>query len=148
MMLRLLDPERREPIALLISATLLVAGAWLFLGVVEDVVTQDALLDVDRSIYDSLQALRTGWGDDVMVSITELGGATVLIPVAAAVAFCLAITRRWHTLAYWISAVAFAEILVWSLKYALGRARPETAYARIDEFAFPSGHAALSLVVY
>ena len=146
--LPLFDPSRREPVALLVSATLLVAGAWLFLGVVEDVVTNDTLVDVDRAIYLGLQGLRTRWGDDVMVTITQLGSAYVMIPVIAAVAVWFAITRRFRTLAYWVSAAAFAEVLVWALKYALGRTRPPTPYAAVDPYSLPSGHAALSLVVY
>jgi membrane-associated phospholipid phosphatase len=146
--LPLLDPARREPMTLLVSAVLLVAGAWLFLGVVEDVVTKDVLIDVDRAVYRFLQALRSRWGDDVMVTITELAGAQSMIAVIAAVALWFAVTRRFHTLAYWLAAAGFAQVLVWSLKYALGRARPETAYARIDEFSLPSGHAAMSMVVF
>lgn len=147
-LLPLFDPSRHEPVALLISATLLVAGAWLFLGVVEDVVTNDTLTDVDRAIYLGLQGLRTRWSDDVMVTITQLGSAYVMIPVIAAVAVWFAITRRFRTLAYWVSAAAFAQVLVWALKYALGRTRPPTPYAAIDPYSLPSGHAALSLVVY
>ncbi|MDQ2916756.1 MAG: phosphatase PAP2 family protein [Pseudomonadota bacterium] len=146
--LPLLDPARRESLALLVSATLLVGGAWLFLGVVEDVVTNDTLVGVDRAIYAWLQGLRTRWGDDVMVTVTQLGSAYVMIPVIAAVGLWFAITRRFRTLAYWIAAAAFAQLLVWALKYGLGRARPPTAYAAIDEYSFPSGHAALSMVVY
>lgn len=146
--LPLLDPARREPVALLICALLLVAGAWLFLGVVEDVVTKDVLIDVDHAVYRFMQALRSRWGDDVLLTITELAGAPVMIAVIAAVALWFAFTRRFRTLAYWIAAAGFAQVLVWSLKYALGRARPETAYARVDEFSLPSGHAAMSMVVF
>ena len=148
LVLPLIDPVRREPFALLVAATLMVAGTWLFLGVVEDVVTNDTLVVVDRGIYDWLQGIRTDWGDDFMVTVTQLGSAYVVVPVVAAVAAWLAITRRFRTLAYWIGGVAVAEVLVSALKYALGRARPDTAYALVDEFALPSGHAAISLVVY
>lgn len=144
----LVDPSRRESMSLLISAALLVAGAWLFLAVVEDVVTNDPLVDVDRSIYLSLQGLRTRWGDDVMVTVTQLGSAYVMIPLVAAVGAWFAIARRFRTLLYWVAAATFAEVLVWVLKVALGRARPPTAYAAIDEYSFPSGHAALGMVVF
>jgi len=90
--LRLLDPSRSEPLALLVSATLLVAGAWLFLGVVEDVVTHDTLVDVDRAVYGWLSGMRSRFADDVMVTISELAGVEVMIAVIAAVAAWLAIT--------------------------------------------------------
>ena len=148
LVLPLVDPARRESVSLLVAATLLIGGAWLFLGVVEDVVTQDTLVQVDRSIYDWLQATRTGWVDDIMVTITALGSAYVTIAVIVAVALWLAIVRRWQTLGYWIAAVVFAELLVWALKIGLERARPETRYASVDPYSFPSGHAAMSIVVY
>jgi undecaprenyl-diphosphatase len=143
----LLDSRRHEPAALLVSAVLLVGGAWLFLGVVEDVVTKDTLVDVDRAIYGSLQSVRTRLGDDVMVTITELGSAVVMIAVVGVIGVWFAITRRYRTLAYWLSAALFAQALVFGLKYALGRARPVSALD-VEGFSFPSGHAAQSLVVF
>lgn len=146
--LRLLDPRRSEPLALLVLATLLVAGAWLFLGVVEDVVTRDTLVDVDRAVYGALSTLRSRIGDDVMVTISELAGVQVMLALIGAIAVYLGVTRRFRTLAHWLAAAGFAEVLVFALKHAFERARPETAYAAVDEFSFPSGHAAMSLVVY
>jgi len=148
LVLPLVDPARPESMSLLIAATMLIGGAWLFLGVVEDVVTNDTLVQVDRSVYEFLQSIRTGWIDDIMVTITALGSAYVTIAVIAAVALWLAILRHWRALGYWLGAVVFAEVLVWALKYGLERKRPETHYASVDPYSFPSGHAALSIVVY
>jgi undecaprenyl-diphosphatase len=147
-LLSLLDPNRREPLALLVAATLLVGGTWLFLGVVEDVVTRDTLIDVDRAIYGALLALRTQWADDIAVVVSELGSAQVTIAVIAAVAFWFTLARRFRTLAYFVAAAVVAEFLVLALKYGLERARPATPYALVDEFSFPSGHAALATAVY
>ena len=148
LVLPLVDPARRESVSLLVAATLLIGGTWLFLGVVEDVVTRDSLVQVDQSIYETLQATRTGWFDDVMIVLTELGSAYVVIPVIVAAALWLAIVRRWQTLGYWIAAVLFAELLVIVLKFGLDRARPHTRYDLVDPYSFPSGHAAMSIVVY
>jgi len=148
LVLPLVDPARRESTSLLVAATLLVGGAWLFIGVVEDVVTRDTLVDTDRSIYEALQATRTEWADDVMITLTGLGSTYVTLAVVAVVALWFALLRRWRTLAYWIAASAFAEALVLVLKMGFDRVRPQTAYALVDPYSFPSGHAALSLVVY
>lgn len=146
--LSLFDPERRESGALLVSAVVLIAAAWLFLGILEDVVNGDPLVRLDRSIYDALQAVRTAWGDSVMVAITELGSAYVMVPVIGIVALWLALTRRMRTLGYWVAAVVFASLSVLALKYAVGRVRPVNDYAAIDAMSFPSGHAAVGMVVY
>jgi undecaprenyl-diphosphatase len=148
LVLPLVDPARKDSVSLLIAATMLIGGAWLFLGVAEDVVTNDTLVRVDRSIYEGLQAIRTGWVDDVMVTITALGSAYVTIAVVTAVALWLAFVRHWRTLGYWLAAVGFAEVMVLALKYGLQRRRPETHYATVDPYALPSGHAALAIVVY
>ena len=80
--------------------------------------------------------------------MTELGSAYVVIPVILAAALWLAIVRRWQTLAYWIAALVFAELLVIALKYGLEHGPPDTLYELVDPYSFPSGHAAMSIVVY
>ena len=147
--LSLFDPARAESQALLTAAVLLIGSAWLFLGILEDVVSNDPLVQLDQTIYTLLQGLRTEWADNVMVAVTELGGAAGTVPVIIAVSLLLVLVKRyWHTFGYWLAAVAFAEILVWVLKYTLGRARPNNIYTGVEQFSFPSGHAALSIVVY
>ena len=144
----LIDPARPESTSLLVAATLLIGGAWLFLGVVEDVVTRDTLVTTDRSIHEALQAIRTEWVDDVMIILTEVGSTYVTVAVVAIVALWFAILRRWRTLAYWLAATTFAGVLVIVLKTGFMRVRPQTAYALVDPYSFPSGHAALAIVVY
>lgn len=81
----LLDPSQPEARTLTLSAVLLVGAAWLFFGILEDVVTGDPLLLVDNSMYRALQDLRTAPGDAVMIAITELGDTTVVIAVTMVV---------------------------------------------------------------
>lgn len=144
----LLDPARPESPGLLVAAIVLLGGAWVFLDILEDVVTRDSLVQLDQRVYLALQTFRSGWVDNVMITITELGSATVAIAVIASVSLVLAWKRRWRTLAYWLSAVGFAQALVWMLKMALQRARPMAMYDGTDAFSFPSGHAASSIVLY
>lgn len=51
-----LDPSRPEARALL-----LIGATWLFLGILEDVVTGDPLVRADQGVYQLLQGLRTPW---------------------------------------------------------------------------------------
>lgn len=146
--LSLLDPSRPESPALLTAAIVLVGSGWLFLGILEDLLSNDPLIQADKSVYYLLQGIRTQWVDSVMVTITELGGAVVMSAVILVVSVLLAFKRRWVTLVYWLAAVAFAEILVQLLKYTLGRRRPIELYSGNELFSFPSGHATLSIVVF
>ena len=147
-LLSFFDPQRPESPALFLAAATLIGGAWLFLGVLEDVLSNDPLVQLDRTIYVLLQGLRTAWADQAMVAITELGGAAGTLGVIAAVALVIALRRHWRTLGYWLGAAAFAEGLIWVLKDTVGRARPTELYSGHEQFSFPSGHAALAIVVY
>jgi len=146
--LSLFDPTRPESQSLLIGGIVLIGGAWLFLGVLEDVIANDPLVRFDRTVYDFLQSVRTAWGDNLMVAFTEMGGAVATIPVIVSMSVLLAFNRYWRTLGYWLAAAGFAEMLVWMLKSALGRTRPSSPYAGVEHFSFPSGHATLAIVVY
>ncbi len=146
--LSLLDPARPESPALLAGALVLIGGASVFLGILEGVLAEDPLIGLDQSVYQALQNVRTAWADRVMVFITGLGGTPGTLPVIVATAGWLAFKRRWRTLAYWLAAAGFAEAVVLLLKLTVGRARPNTIYAGVEQFSFPSGHAAMAIVTY
>ena len=148
LVLSLFDPARPESPGLLVAAALLLGGAWLFLGVLQDVISNDPLVRFDHVVFAALQGLRTAWVDDAMVTATELGSAAVALPLIAAVALLLALARCWRTLAYWLAAMGFAEALVWTLKLTVERTRPTALYSGAEQFSFPSGHAASSIVLY
>ena len=146
---RLLDPSRVESRAILLLGAVLVASAWLFLGVLEDVVGKDPLVRLDTAIYLNLQALRSSPGDAVMIAITEVGDATVVVSVAIAVLAWLLIQRAWRTAAYWTVAIAGASLLNTVIKVTLHRTRPgEELYSGWSAFSFPSGHSTINVVLY
>lgn len=146
--LSLLDPTRPESLGLLVAAALILGGAWVFLAVLEDVLSNDPLVRFDQVVFTTLQQLRTAWTDAVMIVATELGSAPVAIAVVASVSVVLAWARCWRTLAYWLTGVGFAQALVWIVKTTLGRARPIAMFSGMEQFSFPSGHAASSIVLY
>ncbi|MHA6181654.1 bifunctional DedA family/phosphatase PAP2 family protein [Pseudomonas mohnii] len=144
-----LDPSRPEARTLALSAALLVGAAWLFFGILEDVITGDPLLLVDSAIYHVLQDLRTVPGDAVMIAITELGDTTVVAAVTLVVLLWLMWKRAWRTAAYWLIAIAGASALNSVIKVALHRARPgELLYSGWSAFSFPSGHSTVNVVLY
>jgi membrane protein DedA with SNARE-associated domain/membrane-associated phospholipid phosphatase len=145
----LLDPASANGPALLLAMLLVLAGFWAFFSVLEDVLMQDPLVQLDQSLYAALQALRTEWGDTLMVVATTLGAATVIIPVIVAVALYFVWQRAWRTLGYWLTAAVVAELSVMAIKMILTRARPNNPlYVGLEQFSFPSGHTTMSVVVY
>jgi len=145
----LLDPSQPEARILALSAVLLVGAAWLFFGILEDVVTGDPLLLADSAIYHALQDLRTAPGDALMIAITELGDTKVVAAVTLVVLLWLMYKRAWRTAAYWLIAIAGASALNTVIKVALHRARPgELLYSGWSAFSFPSGHSTVNVVLY
>jgi membrane protein DedA with SNARE-associated domain/membrane-associated phospholipid phosphatase len=144
----LLDPARPSARALLVWLALLIGSAWLFLGVLEDVLTRDPLVYAGQAIYHLLQHWRTPLGDEVMVVLTELGDAAVTIPVAAVVLAWLLWRRAWRDALYWLSAMGFGALAVVIIKLALKVPRPVPLYSGAEAYSFPSSHATLSTVIY
>lgn len=143
----LLDPERPGSQALFVGFVVLIGAMWLFLGIVEDLVSRDPLVVADQSVFTFLQQLRTQPVDRLMVGITELGSGGVMVPLIVAVAVWLGARRCWRTAGYWVATVAGAEVIVQVLKQTLGRHRPLALYAGVEQYSFPSGHATVSAVV-
>jgi membrane protein DedA with SNARE-associated domain len=144
----LIDPDAPASRALLLWIALLIAGAWLFFGVLEDVLTRDPLVRADQAIYRALQGLRTPLGDRIMIAFSQLGdwpvtGATTLAGLA-----WLVLRRAKRDAAYWLTAIAFGGLAVLVIKPALQVARPSPAIAAAGTYSFPSGHATMSLVIY
>jgi len=145
----LLDPAQPAPKALLAMGALLIGSAWLFLGVLEDVVTADPLVRADQSLYQLMQSLRTPWGDRVMVFVTELGDGVVIAVVATAVLVWLSWKRHWRAARYWVAAIGFGQLAATVLKLVLQRPRPLAGqYDGLSAYAFPSGHATMCMVAY
>jgi undecaprenyl-diphosphatase len=147
--LSLLDPARPGMGGLALLAFMLVGAAWLFLGVLEDVVSGDPLVRADVSIYQALENLRTAPGDAVMIAWTEIGDTAVVVTVTSTVFLWLAWKRAWRTAVYWLAAIAGASALNTMIKVALHRARPgEPLYTGWSALSFPSGHSTVNLVLY
>lgn len=147
--LDLLDPARPDARFLALLAVVLIGSAWLFFGILEDVVSGDPLVRADTAIYNTLQDLRTGPGDAVMIAITELGDTVVVVAVSTAVLLWLAWRRSWRTAAFWLLAIAGASAINTVIKIALHRTRPAGLfYTGSSAFSFPSGHSTANTVLY
>lgn len=145
----LLDPARSDMRFLALLAIVLIGSAWLFFGILEDVVSGDPLDRADTAIDNALQDLRTAPGDALMIAITELGDTVVVLAVTTAVFLWLAWKRTWRTAAFWLLAVAGASAINTAIKVALHRARPaELLYSGSSAFSFPSGHSTTNTVLY
>lgn len=143
-----LDPQKPEARALGMLAVVLVVAALLFLKIVENVVTDAPLRLIDQGIYHFFLGLRTPWADQIMVLVSELGDASVNIPLTLTVLAWLIWQRNWLVATYWLAAVTFGAAVSATLKQVLSIPRPNEVYQGLGAFAFPSGHATISMVIY
>jgi membrane protein DedA with SNARE-associated domain/membrane-associated phospholipid phosphatase len=146
---RLVDPAANEMRAIVLLVVIVLASAWLFFGIMEDVLTSDPLVNVDVAVYNLLQGFRSYPSDIVMVTITELGDTAVVIAVAVSVIAYLFMARAKHALIYFVSSVIGASLINTVIKVALHRSRPiEGLYSGWSAFSFPSGHSTVNLALY
>ncbi len=144
----LLNLKRHGLLSALLAGLVILGSTWMFLDILEDVVTHDPLVEVDIIVHNSLQQLRTPSIDNMMIAVTEMGDIQVVLPVIFAAMAWFVWHRLWQTSLYWLTAVGLAEILVKVMKLALHRPRPSLLYNGVERFSFPSGHATMSVVVY
>ncbi len=146
--LGLLQPERSETRALVLGAVILAGSLWLFLGILEDILTGDPLVQANQAIFHFLQSLRTTWGDNLMLAMTELGDSFVIIILTGVILGWLLWCRAWQAACYWIAAIGGASLFTPLIKRAVHWPRPTDLYTGWDAFSFPSGHATINAVLY
>ena len=129
-------------------AVLLIADAWLFFGLLEDVSEGEWIVDLDRRLFHFLQEQRTLLLDRLMITVTGLGDQKVVMPVALAGLLALVGLQRWRAAAYLLMATAGAAVFVGGIKRFIHRPRPISIYDGMAEYSFPSGHACMSVVLY
>lgn len=140
-----------------IAALLVAAGALLgFLGVTDEVTDghtkmfDEGLILLLRRPGDITQPIGPNWLKLSVIDFTSFGSITVLSIIVIAVVGLFLALRRWREGLLLIGASASGLLLVNVFKVGVGRERPPLAMhvVAVSNASFPSGHAALSAVVY
>lgn len=86
----------------------------------------------------------------IVRDITSLGSSTLLTIISLIVVIYLGLKKETRSIIYVLSAAIGGGILVQILKILFARPRPEIAGQLVSEItmSFPSGHSAMSAVVY
>jgi undecaprenyl-diphosphatase len=133
---------------LFVLSVILIGASWLFLGIAEDVITGDPLVQSGKSLYHLLQGLRTPWGDTIMVGMTMLGDAAVTVPLVLAALLWLLFKKDWHSVLFLTGTTGVGFLLVTVVKQVTRIPRPVDMYDGAVHWAFPSSHATMSLVIF
>lgn len=144
------SPDARFWLQLTVGAVTLVAAAWLFGKVVEDVVTGDLLTVADEWLAAWLNQHATPGFTRAMLLVTDLAGLTVVTGVSLATAIFLVSMRRWHWLLALILVVPGGALLNELLKIVFQRARPTLDHPifTVTGYSFPSGHTMIATLLY
>ncbi len=142
----MLDPAQPDASSILLTSLFVLLAGALFFGVLDDVMSGDPLVRVDLSVYHFLQSVRTPWGDAVLAGLATLGSVVTLATLIVTVTIWMLCERLWRTVGYWLAAVAFSQLLIFALQFAMHRAPPDELIS--GTYVFPSNHVAATVVVY
>jgi membrane-associated phospholipid phosphatase len=136
------SPYARFWLELVGGALALLAAAWLFGILAEDVVTGDRLTLVDEVLVKWLYAHATPAVTRAMLVVTGLGGSVVVASLTLVTAALLMSMRRWPWVLTLILVVPGGALLNELLKVAFQRARPkfDIPILVLKDYGFPSGH--------
>lgn len=128
-------------------SALFVLAAVGLMGVIEDILNADPLVQADASISHLVQSIRTEPLDRVMVAVTALGDSVVITVAVVALLAALALARQFRSALAVAAAFVLASAAVPLIKLALHRQRPIELYTGAELFAFPSGHTTFSTLL-
>jgi len=141
-----------RPLAVPLIAGLLAAlSAWIFIRISEEMLEGDTGA-FDMAILRAARTLRTGhpWIAEVMRDLSGLGSVAVLTLFSLLTVGYLAVVKSRAAALLVAAAVISGSAGVSLLKDRFGRPRPDIAFTELvaPGMSYPSGHAAMSAVVF
>lgn len=100
----------------------------------------------DETAFEAVDYLRSGALTDVAEVITWLGSGAFTWGLALVCAALLAWRRRWTEFAVLLAGMAITQIGIHEIKDAVDRQRPPEPLIESEGSAYPSGHAAHSVI--
>ena len=144
------SPEGHLGLHLTLGALALLATAWIFGSIAEDVVTRDPIVLLDEKVADWFQQHGTPaffWG----MSVTTFFGSGLWLALAGTLGAAILLWQRaWYRLLILILAVPGGGVLNVLLKTAFHRERPlwEHPLVVLHSYSFPSGHTMGATLLY
>ena len=142
--------RRYEPRArsVAVLALILVCALTAFAHVAEDYLTDDPIVSWDLGLARWLHVHSSPELVSIFKVVTLAGNALLLAGVCLVVGALLLRRRSVNEALLLAFAAVGIELINAAAKLAFHRPRPELAFAHLDTYSFPSGHAAASLAIY
>ncbi|MDQ2920916.1 MAG: phosphatase PAP2 family protein [Acidobacteriota bacterium] len=135
---------------LIIGTILLVASAWIFGAIAEDVMNREPLTVVDAQLSTNLHVHAFPRLTTATLAISALHSTVGISCATVALGLYLFWRRRLYWLAALLLSVFGGMMLNVLLKYAFHRARPhfDDPILTLTSYSFPSGHTMMATVLY
>lgn len=140
-------PDNHQQLTLVMAAAF---SCILFFFTLYQVLTHGFLTNLDKPIYYLLSSLRTRLLDYIAIMITMLGDGVILIIASSLFLMWLLWKRYFYIAAHWFGAMSLSVSVVFVTKFLINMQRPNDILDIKTKFlsSFPSGHTAMSLVLY
>lgn len=145
-----LSPEGETGLHLTVGVALIVAAAWLFGGIAEDVVNNEAITVLDVTLAHWFHAHASAGMTQFMLLISYLHGMIGVPIMTAALAAWFYRTRQRYWLYTTLAALPGGMLLNVLLKLVFHRARPsfDDPLLTLPTYSFPSGHTVNAALLY
>ena len=145
---RAVNPRNPRSLLVLLFVAVVFTGAIVLANMAIRIVSNDAVSNMDVSVFNLLKAMRNAPADEIMIAITLLGDGLVMTALAAAIVLWLLLHKAWRAALAAMIAVLTGKIFVLLLKYGIQRPRPTPSYDGAELFSFPSSHATMAALIF
>ena len=145
-----LSPEGYLGLHLTVGALVLVAAAWAFGSVAEDVIEKDPLVVLDQNVANWFHRHATPALVRVMMVLSFFGSGVWIAAAAAFLALYLVRQHGWYRLVTLVLVTPGGAVLNVLLKLAFHRNRPlfDDPIQTLKSYSFPSGHTMAATLFY
>ncbi|MBI4837176.1 MAG: phosphatase PAP2 family protein [Candidatus Portnoybacteria bacterium] len=121
-----------------------------FFALTQDILAKDPFVEADIRFMNLVAALRSVAAAKILLLFTYLGNWQFIISLGVITAIAMVLLKEKRKLIFLIIGVAGGELLYTVFKLLLHRTRPDIGFSLIPRngYAFPSGHATMSLIFY
>lgn len=120
----------------------------LFGGLVEDLIMSDPIVALDHSVAEIMVALRTPAWVTAATWVSSIGVWQVVVAIVLVSCVWLWLSRRRFYILPLLLSVSGSTLFAFAGKWAFHRARPLEAAVHEASYAFPSGHALISVSLF
>ncbi len=108
------------------------------------------MFQIDMEIMNLVAAFRSTGVTKAFIFFTYLGNWQVIVGLSVIAIIILGLLKKKQEIIFFIAALISGEMIKELFKFLIHRQRPDVGFSLISEngYAFPSGHAVISVIFY